>query len=54
MAAAVQAVLRSKGVTASGCPESFIECAKGSEGCAVHQSCAWGTAKGGIPVWPVK
>ena len=51
---AVQAVLGVRGAVTAGCPESLIECDPGSPGCAVHQTCAWRTARGGEIKWREK
>jgi hypothetical protein len=51
---AVQAVLAVKGAVTSGCAMSLEECSAGSEGCAIHQQCAWRKAKGEMPQWQVK
>jgi hypothetical protein len=51
---AVQAVLAVKGAVTSGCAMSLEECSAGSEGCAIHQQCAWRKAKGEMTQWQVK
>ncbi|MCG0278793.1 MAG: hypothetical protein L5656_09740 [Thermanaeromonas sp.] len=51
---AVRAVLAVKGTGTSGSPASLLECEAGSEGCRVHQSCAWKQGKKGVLEWYVK
>lgn len=51
---AVRAVLAVKGASVCGCGVSLQECSPGSEGCAVHQQCAWRKAKGAMATWQVE
>ncbi|SMB98288.1 hypothetical protein SAMN00808754_2248 [Thermanaeromonas toyohensis ToBE] len=51
---AVLAVLAVKGTGTSGSPASLLECEAGSEGCRVHQACAWKHGKKGVLEWYVR